>query len=87
MEGELCDDQWSLIALLLPPSKQWGRPRADERRMLNGILWVLRFGATWRDLPRGFGTPFPAPAPQERREQGVEEQIWLTFLRVLDKQS
>ncbi len=52
MEGELKDDQWALIAPLLPPPKPRGRPRADDRRTINGILWVLRSGARWRDLPR-----------------------------------
>jgi transposase len=33
------------------------RPRVNDRRVLNGIFWVLRSGAPWRDLPRGFG-PF-----------------------------
>jgi transposase len=57
MEGELRDDQWALIAPLLPPPKQRGRPRADDRRTVNGILWVLRPGARWRGLPREFGSP------------------------------
>jgi transposase len=52
MEGDLRDDQWELIAPLLPSRKKRGRPRADDRRTLNGILWVLRSGARWKDLPK-----------------------------------
>jgi transposase len=51
MDEELGDEQWELIAPLLPKHKRRGRPRADDRRTLNGILWVLRSGARWKDLP------------------------------------
>jgi hypothetical protein len=33
-----------------------GRPRADDRRTVNGILFVLRTGCRWHDLPREYGT-------------------------------
>jgi transposase len=42
MGEELGDEQWELIVPLLPTYKKRGRPRADDRRTLNGILWVLR---------------------------------------------
>ena len=37
------------------PNKARGVPRVDNRRVLNGIFWVLRSGALWRDLPSAFG--------------------------------
>jgi Putative transposase of IS4/5 family (DUF4096) len=37
------------------PNKPRGVPRANDRRVLNGIFWILRSGAPWRDLPRSFG--------------------------------
>jgi transposase len=87
MEGELREDQWARIAPLLPPPKQRGRPRADDRRKINGIRWVLRSGARWRDLPREFGTPSTCHRRlQEWQDQGVWEHIWLTFLGALDQQ-
>lgn len=87
MEGELRDDQWALIAPLLPLPKPRGRPRADDRQTVNGILWVLRSGARWRDLPREFGSPSTCHRRlQEWQDQGVGEHIWLQFLGTLDQQ-
>jgi transposase len=50
----LTDEQWQRIAPHLPthkPSPKGGRPRADDRECLEGLLWLLRTGARWRDLP------------------------------------
>lgn len=54
---ELRDDQWNRIKDLLPPERkpQGGRPAKDNRQMLNAMLWVLRSGAPWRDLPEYYG--------------------------------
>jgi len=51
MRYELSDYEWSVIKPMLP-NKSRGIPRVDDRRILNGIFWVLRSGAPWRDLPR-----------------------------------
>jgi transposase len=40
---------------LFPPPARTGRPRRDRREILDGILWILRAGAPWRDLPSEFG--------------------------------
>ena len=54
--GDLTDDQWRQIQPLLPPQKPLtGRPGKDHRTIVNGILWVLRTGAPWRDLPERYG--------------------------------
>src|SRR5579884_2523895 len=54
--GELTDEQWEKLAPLLPPQKpKVGRPARDHRLILNGILWILRTGAPWRDLPERYG--------------------------------
>jgi transposase len=85
MEGDLRDDQWALIAPLLPPPKARGRPRADNRRTINGILWILRSGARWRDLPPRYGSRSTCHRRlQEWQDQGVWEGIRLTFLSHLD---
>ena len=48
------DEQWARVAPHLPahpPSPKGGRPRADDRECLEGLLWYLRSGARWRDMP------------------------------------
>ena len=54
MRYELSDYEWTAIKPMLP-NKPRGVPRVNDRRVLNGIFWVLRSGASWRDLPNSFG--------------------------------
>ena len=54
MRYELTDYEWAAIKPFLP-NKPRGVPRVNDRRVLNGIFWVLRSGAPWRDLPASFG--------------------------------
>lgn len=54
MRYELSTYEWSVIRPMLP-NKPRGVPRVDDRRILNGIFWVVRSGAPWRDLPESFG--------------------------------
>ena len=54
MRYELTDEEWTAIKPMLP-NKPRGVPRVNDRRVLNGIFWVLRSGAPWRDLPQEFG--------------------------------
>jgi Putative transposase of IS4/5 family (DUF4096) len=49
MRYELSDDEWTAIKLMLP-NKPRGVPRVNDRRVLNGIFWVLRSGAPWRSV-------------------------------------
>ena len=51
----LTDEQWELIADVFAPPKRMGRPPRNRRTIMNGILWILRTGAPWRDLPPSFG--------------------------------
>ena len=54
--SDLTDAQWERLRPLLPPQKPpTGRPANDHRTVLEGILWILRTGAPWRDLPEWFG--------------------------------
>jgi transposase len=54
--AELTDAEWARLWPLLPPQRpRVGRPRHDHRLVLGGILWVVRNGASWRDLPLRFG--------------------------------
>jgi transposase len=56
---ELTPDQWRhlqpLLAQLAPQRPKTGRPNVEHRRILNGILWKLKTGAPWRDLPERYG--------------------------------
>jgi transposase len=51
----LTDEEWELIADAFPEPAATGRPRRDARTVLDGVLWVLRTGSPWRDLPEEFG--------------------------------
>ena len=54
MRYELSDHEWTAIKPMLP-NKPRGVRRVNDRRVLNGIFWVLRSGAPWRDLPENYG--------------------------------
>jgi len=54
MRYELSDFEWAAIKPFVP-NKSRGVPRVNDRRVLNGIFWVLHSGAPWRDLPENFG--------------------------------
>jgi transposase len=96
MEPEVCsvcpqlsDEHWSLISDLFPvpqPDPRGGRPRVDSRQCLEGILWVLRSGARWKDLPRSF----PSYVTCWRRFaewslSGVWDQAWQRLIQQLDE--
>ncbi len=62
---ELSDREWARLGPLLPP-RTAGKPRQDDRRIINGILWKLATGAPWRDLPERYG-PWPTVYTRFRR--------------------
>ena len=74
--GEISDNYWQRLQPLLPEHKRTGRPPADDRRIVNGILWILRTGAPWRDLPERYG-PWRTVASRFYRWQkaGVWEKL------------
>ncbi len=51
---ELTDSEWELLAPLIPSASR-GRPRAEDRRVINGMVYKIRTGVSWRDLPERFG--------------------------------
>lgn len=53
---ELSDAEWTVLSRLLPSSGTAGRPRSDDRVVLNGIVWKLRTGSAWRDVPERYGS-------------------------------
>jgi transposase len=58
---DLTDEQWAILEPLVPIKAQQedgkGRPRINNRDVLNGILWVLRTGTAWQDLPDRYSSP------------------------------
>ena len=75
------DEQWRRLQPLLPPEKPWtGWPNVDHRRILNGILWVHRTGAPWRDLPLHYGPVGMVSSRFYRwRAAGVWDQILIAL--------
>ncbi|WP_079142090.1 transposase [Streptomyces noursei] len=53
---ELSDAEWAVLSRFLPASGVAGRPRSGDRRVLNGIVWKLRTGTSWRDVPERYGS-------------------------------
>jgi transposase len=73
---ELDDARWSRIEPLLPPRAKEGRPRADDRAIVNGILFVLITGCRWIDIPRRYGDDSTANRRLRRWEKlGVWKRV------------
>ena len=83
--GDLRDAQWERLAPLLPPehSGKPGHPFVSHRRVLNGILWVLRTGAPWEDMPERYG---PCKTCYDRFRRWEEDGTWLGILQALQGQ-
>jgi transposase len=80
--GDLTDQAWQRIEPLLPPQcpdKRGGRYR-DHRQVINGILWVMRTGAPWRDLPERYG---PWQTSYDRLQRWQRGGIWQQVLQAL----
>jgi hypothetical protein len=78
---ELTDARWERIAALLPPPSTGGRPAHDHRRLLAGMLWLMRTGATWREVPAQFGSWHTV---YTRYREWCNAGIWYDILAVLD---
>jgi transposase len=80
---ELTDAQWERLAPLLPPQKPpTGKPNKDHRTVVNGILWRLKTGAPWRDLPERYG-PWQTAYSRFRRWQRAG--VWDRLLAALQR--
>lgn len=51
----LTDEEWACIEDVFPKPAETGRPPRDRREVVDGILWILRTGSPWRDLPEELG--------------------------------
>ena len=71
--GEITDKAWERMAPLLPENGQRGGQWQDHRKVVNGILWKLRTGAPWRDLPERYG---PWQTCYDRLVRWRRDGIW-----------
>jgi DNA-binding transcriptional LysR family regulator len=86
--SDLTDEQWAVLKPVLSPQGRRGRPRTNDRRMLNGILWVLTTGARWTMLPRRYGTPSACRRRFEAwQAQGVWQCIREAWLSTLEERA
>ena len=68
----------------VPSQDSAGVPRVDDRRVLNGIFWILRSGAPWRDLPENFG---PYTTCYNRFNRWAKAGVWLKVFEALAQRS
>lgn len=86
--SQLTDRQWLIVEDLfpwVPPTRAGGRPKVPPRACLEGILWVLRSGARWKDLP----DRFPSYATCWRRlnewaKSGLFIEAWARLVQMSD---
>jgi transposase len=76
--GDLTNAEWARLEPLLPPQKpKTGRINKPHRKVINGILWVLRTGAPWEDMPRRYGKHKTASSRYYRwRKAGIWDRIF-----------
>jgi transposase len=83
-DSDLSDVQWGRIRPLLPPPTPNCRPRASDRQTLNAILFVLKRGCRWRDVPRELGSGVTAWRRLRRwAADGTWRLVWQTLLAEL----
>lgn len=80
---DLSDAEWTLIVPLLP-NKPRGVARSDDRRVLNGIFYILRTGSPWRDLPERYG---PYTTVYNRFNRWAKAGVWINVFNALAEQS
>ncbi|MBA2774337.1 MAG: IS5 family transposase [Nocardioidaceae bacterium] len=83
---DLTDEQWALIEPHLPPNVAGvaGRPWADHRQVVNGVLWRTRAGCTWRDVPTDYG---PWKTVYNRHRRWSADGTWDALLGELQRGS
>ena len=75
--GDLTNEEWAVLAPLLPAQPVQGRRWRDHRQVINAILWKLRTGAPWRDLPERYG---PWKTAHERLRLWTKTGLWQKIL-------
>lgn len=86
---EITTTEWNRIKGMLPPERsgQKGRPRKDNRTMLNGMLWIMRTGCQWREMPECYGSWQSVYARFRKWEaDGLFEKIFRELSQDADKE-
>jgi len=82
MRFDLTDEEWALLEPLMPKIRK--SARADDRRIMNAIFYVLRTGMPWRDLPERYG---PYTTAYNRFNRWSRRGIWKKIFDKLASQS
>ena len=80
---DLSEAEWRIVEPLLPPLGR-GKARVDDRRVVNGIFYVLRTGSPWRDLPERYG---PHTTVYNRFNRWSRKGVWLAMFEALAARS
>ncbi len=80
---DLSEAEWRIVEPLLPVAGK-GKRRVDDRRVVNGIFYVLRTGSPWRDLPERYG---PYTTVYNRFNRWAKKGVWLGLFEALAAQS
>ena len=80
---DLSDTEWAIVCPLLP-NKPRGVRRVDDRRVVNGIFYILRTGSPWRDLPERYG---PYTTVYNRYNRWAKAGVWLRIFEALSAQA
>ena len=85
MEITVTDEQWERVVDKIKGQGVMGRPRVDDRRCLNAILYVLITGCRWNDLPKEYGHDTTAwRRLRQWARDGTLLRLWRHLLRELD---
>jgi transposase len=82
MRFDLTDQEWALLEPLMPKARK--STRADDRKILNAIFYILRTGAPWRDLPERYG---PYTTAYNRFNRWSRRGVWKRGFEALASQS
>ena len=86
---QLTDNQWFLIEDLFdwhPPTRAGDRPPTPPRAVFEALLWMLRNGGPWKDLPKSFPSESTClRRPREWAETGVLAQVWSQLIELSDE--
>lgn len=81
LPSDLTDGEWERLRPLLPLPKRRGRPRSDDRKTINGILYVLSTGCRWEDMPpERYGS---GKTCWYRFKQWRKEKVWTAIGGIL----